>query len=188
MTGNTHSKGGICFALILLNLFIVKVIPAYNIAYKILLVIMFFAGSYIGSLFPDIDQKKSSISKMLPFLAKTFGAKCRHRGFTHSLLCLGIFSLILGIISFLSEFNIIVTSLSLGLICGYISHLILDLLTADGIEIFYPCKINFKLGSIKTGSKGEKFADKFINFLTIALIGVNLYLVIAPLFNKIVNI
>lgn len=185
MTGNTHSKGGICFALIVLNLFIVKVIPSYNVAYKVLLVIIFFAGSYIGSLFPDIDQKKSSISRMLPFLAKTFGAKCRHRGFTHSLLCLVIFSLILGIIAFLSEFNIIITSLFLGFISGYISHLILDLLTADGIEIFYPCKTNFKLGFIKTGSKGEKLTDKLINFLTIALIGINLYLLIAPLFSNI---
>lgn len=187
MTGSTHSKGGICFALILLNLFIVKIIPTYNFAYKILLVFFFFVGSYVGALFPDIDQKKSSISRALPFLAKTFGAKCRHRGFTHSLLCLGIFSLILFIISFLSEFNIIISSLCFGFVSGYISHLFLDLLTSDGIEIFYPCKTNFKLGFIKTGSKAEKFIDKFINFLTIALIGVNLYLLIAPIFQKLLG-
>lgn len=183
MTGDTHTRGGIFLALIFLNLFASKLLTSYNWIYSLLLIVLFFAASSFGALFPDIDQKKSSISRKLPFLANTFGAKCRHRGFTHSLLCLGIFSLILAILSWACSFDIIVVSTSIGFICGYMSHLLFDLFTDAGIELFYPNKTNFKLGTIKTGSKVEQYLDKSLGFINVCLLVYNLYL----LFNNTIS-
>lgn len=174
MTSKTHSKGGIFFALIILNFFITKFLTSYNIMYQALLLALFFYFSYVGSLFPDIDQKGSTISRQLPILAKTFGAKCRHRGFTHSLLFMSILTLILGIVLYLCDFNIILFTIAFGFIAGNISHLILDLLTEDGIELFFPCKINFKIGFINTGSKVEKFITVLLKYGCYILIGCNI--------------
>lgn len=63
---------------------------------------------------------------MYPFLSKHIGSKCRHRGFTHSLLCLSLIVLTLYIILNVSNFNIILLIISIGFIAGYISHLTLD--------------------------------------------------------------
>lgn len=177
MTRETHSTGGVCISLIMLNsIFTLFLIP-YDIAYKILLIALFFHFSYIGSLFPDIDQRKSSISQMYPFLSKHLGSKCRHRGFTHSLLCLALIILILYTILHVSNFNIIFLIIFIGFICGYISHLILDFFTAEGIELFFPWKANFKIAKIKTGSKIEKMINKLLKICNIFLIGYNIYLI-----------
>lgn len=176
MTGKTHSTGGYVSSLIALNFFIVNILKPYNIVYKIVLILIFFYAGHVGSLFPDIDQRKSDISKSHPIISKVFGTKFRHRGFTHSLLCLGIFALCFGLIIFITDYNIIATSIGLGFVVGYISHLFLDLLTENGIEIFYPCKINFKIATINTGSKVEKSFNKIMKFLIWVLIVYNILL------------
>ncbi len=43
------------------NLYLVK----YDIAYKIVLIIIYIYFAYLGSLFPDIDMRGSYISKNL---------------------------------------------------------------------------------------------------------------------------
>ena len=176
MTGKTHKSGGYLFALLTLNFFIVNFLSSYNIFYKVLLIFLYFYAAHIGSLFPDIDQRKSDISKSLPIISKLFGTKMRHRGFTHSLLFISILGLILGFIIFITDYNIIAISIAFGFLIGYISHLVLDLLTENGIEIFYPCKINFKLATINTGSKVEKFLNKTFKVLIWILIVYNILL------------
>lgn len=177
MTKETHSTGGVCISLIMLNSLITLFLLPYDIAYTILLIALFFHFSYIGSLFPDIDQRKSSISQMYPFISKHLGSRCRHRGFTHSLLCLSLIGLILYTIVHISNFNIIFLVISLGFVCGYVSHLFLDFLTSEGIELFFPWKANLKIAKIKTGSKLEKMINKFLKIVNIFLIGYNIYLI-----------
>ncbi|MGG5461424.1 metal-dependent hydrolase [Clostridium sp. B9] len=177
MTKETHSTGGVCIGLLTLNYLITEFLTPYNLAYKILLVALFFHFSYIGALFPDIDQRKSSISQMYPFLSKHFGSKCRHRGFTHSLLCVAIICSIFYTILYISDGNIILFSISFGFICGYISHLALDFITSEGIELLFPWKANFKIAKIKTGSKIEKFINKIIKIINIILVAYNIYLI-----------
>lgn len=92
---------------------------------------------YLGSL---LDP---SINKMLRFLglALILVGISRHRGFTHSLLGLVLFSTVVYIGT--SEFN--VHEAYVGFIVGYVSHLALDIITTQGIELLFPIKKNIKL-------------------------------------------
>lgn len=177
MTKETHSTGGVCISLLTLNYFITEFLTPYSLVYKVLLIALFFHFSYIGALFPDIDQRKSSISKMYPFLSKHLGSRCKHRGFTHSFLCLFIIFCISYEIIYISSGNIILISICSGFIFGYISHLVLDFLTIEGIELLFPWKTNFKIAKIKTGSKIEKFINKIIRIINIILIIQNVFLI-----------
>lgn len=178
MTKETHSSGGILLALIGLQYFLNTYLNDYNILYTIVLVGVYFYSSYIGSLLPDIDMRSSYISKRHPLLSKHFGRKCRHRGFTHSLLFLFILSKGCELLVLIGQHNIVFISVSTGFLLGYLSHLVLDILTKEGIELFFPCRINFKLLPIKTNSKPERYINSILNFLVMILILYNFYIIL----------
>lgn len=89
----------------------------------------------IGSLLPDIDNPESIIGTLFKRLSEKIYEKCNHRGLTHSLL-------------FAAPLMVIP---SLGI--GVLSHLVLDLLTNNGVQLMYPSKNRYVLfgGSLKTG-------------------------------------
>lgn len=103
----------------------------------------FLGGTILGSLLPDMDKKGSKITKM------GFRLRFEHRGLTHSLL--GLF-----LISFLALF-FTQLSFGLGIILGYTFHIIEDMMTNNGVSLFYPRKgkIRFPL-YLKTGGLAEK--------------------------------
>lgn len=170
MTKQTHSSGGFFIATFSIYPFIIRFIENYNLPYKLLLIFLYFHFADLGSAFPDIDLKSSYVSKRYPLLSKYFGKRFRHRGFTHSI----IFLLILGIgclfINYISQFNIVVHSITFGFYVGYGSHIILDLFNPQGVELFYPCKINFKLLNIKTNSTFEKIFNGILNLFSALLL------------------
>ena len=92
-----------------------------------------FAFAALGACLPDIDTEGSYIGRLFPFsryLEERFG----HRTVTHSLLglgALGLFSLPLWLL--LGHFQ-----WWLALQVGCLSHLILDMSTVEGIELFWP--------------------------------------------------
>jgi len=92
-----------------------------------------FAFSAVGSLLPDIDTPESLLGKLFPgsrYLSERFG----HRTITHSLFgaCFfGVLSLPLWLI--LGHFQ-----WWLSFLVGYLSHLLLDMATVEGIELFWP--------------------------------------------------
>ena len=43
---------------------------------------------------------------------------------------------------------------------GHFSHILLDLLTNQGVCLFYPSKRKIKLANFKTGGKGERFISQ----------------------------
>ena len=88
MTKETHSAGGYLFAALAFNEFSSKFLADYNLLYKLLLFIICFQSANLGALIPDLDTKKSYISKKWPYLSKFISKRCKHRGFTHSLLFL----------------------------------------------------------------------------------------------------
>ena len=133
-------------------------------------------GCVIGSLLPDIDQESNKLWDLLPvghflgsFLKNIFLA---HRTLSHS---------IIGIIAFYEAFNwllpkilnsnsIHIHAVFVALMVGYISHLVADSLTEEGIPLFFPFK--FKIGfppikalRIRTGS----FVEKYIFFPSILI-------------------
>ena len=76
----------------------------------------------------------------------------------------------------LTDNNIVFVCLGSGILIGSISHICLDLLTKEGVELFYPIRLNFSILAIKTNSKLEKIICKFLNLLAIFLLGYRFYM------------
>lgn len=102
-----------------------KVIAA-STAFVLQLSFPYVVGAWLFATLPDIDYK--------------FG----HRKFTHSLICLSIFSLL---------FWTIWKSLGICFIIGYGTHIIADSFTKMGVPLLYPMKKMYGLRIIRTGSE-----------------------------------
>lgn len=177
MTKETHSKGGYIVGLLLLpyiyNTFLVK----YNLSYRIVLLFIYAYFAHFGSLFSDIDMRGSYISKRFPIIYKIFGKRFRHRGFTHSLIFVGLIAFIGDSVIVSSNDNVVFTCIFSGLIAGVVSHIFLDLITKEGVELFYPVGINFSILPIKTSSRTERNISKALSLLVVFLIGYRFYLI-----------
>ncbi|AJF62409.1 MAG: Membrane-bound metal-dependent hydrolase [archaeon GW2011_AR20] len=113
-----------------------------------------------GSL-PDIDHTKSRIGRKLFIISWIINFFFGHRRLIHSIIFASILSLVIKMV--FNEYWI-------PFYIGYLSHLFLDVLTKQGLYIFYPS--NFKLdGFIKTNGLFEKV------FLFILFV-LNVYLII----------
>jgi membrane-bound metal-dependent hydrolase YbcI (DUF457 family) len=162
MQGKTHFSFGILAGLLY-----------YNYTGDNLLPIM--TGAVIGSLIPDIDNM-STISEFLPILHKPWRCIQRitnmllrkvkryrkrhkklfgilmtiddlfdHRGITHSLV-------VPSLMSVANHNNMIAT----GVVVGWISHLVADMLNDRGIPLFMPIiDYRFRIAGITTGKVGE---------------------------------
>lgn len=170
MTKQTHTSGGFLIAAFAIYPFIIKFIEIYSFPYQILLIFLYFHFADLGSAFPDIDLKNSYVSKRYPLLSKCFGKNFKHRGFTHSIVFLLLLGYACVCINYISQFNIVVHSITYGFYIGYGSHIILDLFNPQGVELFYPCKYNFKIFKIKTNSTMEKLFNGVLNILSSILI------------------
>jgi inner membrane protein len=84
----------------------------------------------------------SEASSLIPDLDLKFHIK--HRGITHSLLALLIVGLLVARL---------IPVLLAPILFGYASHLILDLLTVYGIELFYPYHRRIRLMTFRTGGR-----------------------------------
>ena len=135
MTGKTHQLAGVATGVI-----VSQFVP--TVKGKLL----FVAGCWFGSLIPDIDHANSKISRMTILLHYLF-AWCGHRTLTHSIVGVLLFSLIM--------IPLGVNTATIGLVIGYMSHLLMDSLTVAGIPLFYPHKKKYRLMRIRTGSEGE---------------------------------
>ena len=101
--------------------------------------ILFIILVLFAALLPDIDSPNSKLGSKVKIISLFF----KHRGILHSLLILPVISFILFYFNF-SRF-------SLPILIGYLSHLIGDSITKEGIMLFSPfSKFRIK-GFIKTG-------------------------------------
>lgn len=174
MTKETHIKGGYILALILLPFVTNDYLKDYDIIYRCILLLIYIYFAYLGSLSPDIDMRGSYISKRFPTIYKKLGNKFKHRGFTHSLVCVWLICSVCNILVSYTYENIVFICASYGFILGYISHICLDLITKEGVELFYPVTVNFSILPIKTSSKTERIICKVLNLLVLVLIGYNI--------------
>jgi inner membrane protein len=89
----------------------------------------------LGSLTPDIDNSKSWLGRIFPFISKPIENKFSHRTLTHSLLAIVfVFSIavIVKILFDTGNFN------PLAFAIGYTSHILIDCASVQGVKILYP--------------------------------------------------
>ncbi len=156
MTARTHDVAAITF----LGLVFVAS-PLQKISITTFLLCVLF--NQIGGVLPDIDQPTAPLWKNLP-ISRPIGRIVDktllggHRFITHSLLGLFIFSLLLSLLFGLFKstsinFNLVLVSFFI----GYLSHLVMDSFTKEGVPWLLPItkKIGFpplKKMRITTGS------------------------------------
>jgi len=125
-------------------------------------------GNIVGSLIPDMDQASNRLWDLLPagdHLAKVFRRIfLKHRTLTHSFLGIFlIYTILINILPKLLNPNFVdVSVVTAAMMIGYISHLVADSLTKDGLPLFFPIKWNigfppFRFLRITTGSWVENF-------------------------------
>ncbi|MFJ7953647.1 metal-dependent hydrolase [Lysinibacillus sp. NPDC096418] len=137
MLGNTHIVGGITASL---------AFAQTSNESPLLLV----GAGVVGALLPDICHSGSKIGRTFPISSKIVNRLFGHRSFTHSLLFLVLVALLMDAI-------VPYRSLTIGILLGMASHLILDMGTKKGIKLFFPIKISVRFPlTIKTGSSAEK--------------------------------
>ena len=119
--------------------------------------LLFLSVVIVSSLLPDIDTLHSFVGKRLPPLSFVIYLLFGHRRFFHSLICLGV-------VAFLISF--FHSTLALGFLIGYSSHLFLDALTPEGIWPLFPFHFKIK-GFIRTGSFFEHIFFVFLVFLVL---------------------
>ena len=96
---------------------------------------IFIASTIFGSLIPDIDYTKSTIGKIFRPISKYLNRRFGHRTITHSLLAMFGSFLLFAIIE--STFFDQTTTSKIYLL-GFFSHLVLDMMTVQGVPLFYP--------------------------------------------------
>ncbi|RPF52169.1 metal-dependent hydrolase [Aquisalibacillus elongatus] len=89
----------------------------------------YIAGAALGSVLPDLDKKDSFIGKRSFGLSRVVQLLFGHRGFTHSLFCWVLISIIC--LYYPSPFTY-------GLSIGYIGHIMGDFFSNRGVPLLYP--------------------------------------------------
>lgn len=138
MNGITHKIGGVCTGIV-----VATSIP--NLDMKSSCVIV--GASLIGSLIPDIDEPNSIVGKKVHLLSKGIKKILGHRGIIHTPFWLTINVLILYYLHLYFAPNWFdinyqefpwMLYVCIGFGSGYLSHLILDFITPQGIMLLYP--------------------------------------------------
>ncbi|MEA0565329.1 metal-dependent hydrolase [Lysinibacillus irui] len=150
MQGNTHIVGGITASL---------AFAQFSNDNPLVLV----GAGVIGALLPDICHRGSKIGRTFPIIAKLVNTVFGHRSFTHSLLFLLLVMLILHTL-------IPYRAISIGVIVGMASHIVLDMCTKKGVKLFFPASVSIRFPlTTKTGSKVEGIVLMLLSMLSIYL-------------------
>jgi inner membrane protein len=125
MSGANHIVGGTVFTGIFASFWNVNVFeqPQY----------LFFTAFF--AILPDVDHLKSPIGKLFYPVAKWLNLKYGHRTITHSLIC--YFSLF-GLVAAIENLSGGDGNISLIFGFAYFSHLLFDMLTKQGVPLFWP--------------------------------------------------
>jgi len=143
MTGKTHQIIGASASL-------TYYLSATTIAYNPATLGAVLVFGYIGSLLPDIDQSSGKLWNHLPFgktISKIPTKLLKHRNITHSLLGVALVSVGFYYLfrSFPDYWGINTNTVFICTMIAYLSHLIADMITVEGIPLFFPYKRFFGL-------------------------------------------
>ncbi|MFT4250494.1 MAG: metal-dependent hydrolase [Candidatus Woesearchaeota archaeon] len=140
MQGRTHLLFGLLLCVVWLEF-----VSSENALLSVLLILF-------ASVLPDIDEKTSLLGRRVPLLSYF----TKHRSFFHSIFFLVICIILL---SFLVSINHV-----LAFSAGFLSHLLLDMLTPMGVKPFWPSEVKLR-GFVRVGG----VLEKGIFFLFVAL-------------------
>ena len=104
-----------------------------------------------GAVLPDIDTGASFLGKKFKFISKLL----EHRTFTHSLL-----------------FCLISALVSPYLFLGVFSHIVMDMCTPKGVQLFFPLGNNVRFPLISYFFNTGSTAEKVLRYFLYAVIGV----------------
>lgn len=141
-------------------IYITHIFFALNVAFIMDMPDWAYLPVVLGSILPDIDHPKAVINRLLLF-PLYWGFK-GHRKITHSLLG---FIIMIAFVQFIAQLVNWPIEVGLYLGIGYISHIMLDMLTPLGCPVFYPYKKKYNILSIRTGSIGEYLICGFMMYL-----------------------
>lgn len=160
MTGRTHDLAG--FAALS---YIVAVNPPHEISLATAIVAL--GANFIGALAPDIDQPTADLWNRLPaggvigrVITPVLGG---HRLISHSFIGIAIFGFVLKV--FLSAAHtVLLVDMDIvwwAFMIGFISHLIIDMFSKEGVPWLFPLPLYFgipplKVLRMKTGGMIEK--------------------------------
>ena len=129
MTAPNHLVGGFTFTGIFGSLLGINILSDQRLLPIIL----------VACLLPDIDHTKSLIGKVFLPISRALNRRYGHRTITHSLVALVGLTVIISII----QTNFFPTiKIAQVFALAYGSHLLLDMVTVQGIPLFYPFKKN----------------------------------------------
>lgn len=174
MNYRAHKIGGTCSGIVASALLFADN-PTVTTFFSTILIIL---GANLGSIMPDIDKptskigRKAFIKPISIYIHKKFG----HRTITHSVLAslIGLYILIKSSYMFRDVFFYLYSNFVIGFSVGYMSHLLLDSLTTQGIPIFYPVdKTRYKFCNFKT----RKHED-IVSALCLTTTGFLLYIIL----------
>lgn len=167
MTARTHDLA----AFTALNLVIVTFpVPQMSLSTAL----ASFGMCFLGGLAPDLDNSTSQFWKKVPagsILGKIVDPLFAHRHISHSILGAIIFGLILKYI--LNGTTVVWFAFMI----GYISHLIMDTLTTEGVPWLFPLPFHigfppYKQYRVKTG----QFVEKLVIFPLLLIVNAYLFL------------
>jgi len=164
MTYQTHSIFGILTMLVITK----SIGSFFAIDLLSLEALLLYPAVIVGALLPDIDIENSKISSNLKPIAKIINwLGFKHRGLTHSLLG----GIILNLPFYaLYRYDLIPKIIFTGLVIGYLSHLLADMLNPTGVPLFYPFRKKFSIFIIPTSSKAEAVFKAGITIAVIVLL------------------
>lgn len=135
MTGKTHAAAGL----------LVGTAVAIHFELDIFETVTSMVIAGLASIFPDICHTQSKIGRKVRLLSWIIKRLFGHRTLTHSLLFIGIIYGLLYSIQTPIYYMI-------SIICGMLSHIILDMLTPRGVHLLFPLPIRVRFPvQFKTG-------------------------------------
>lgn len=139
-------------------------------------------GSIVACLLPDIDHPKSWLGQKLKWFSIPISKLFGHRGFTHSVLAIIIFSIFLHLC--FSFYNLLPIDIVQIMIISYISHIMADMLTPFGVPLFWPILFRFRIPIINTNK--NKINEQI--FCLMMFIWSILYPINFPIFEYLIKI
>lgn len=137
--------------------FTVVCLLVYLNYYSVQNMLLFFSIALFTTLFVDIDEPESALGRIFWPFSKFTNFVFGHRGLLHSILVPVFFYCIFAFF--------LLHEVAYAITLGYVSHLIMDMITPAGIFPLYPLKWRIH-GPVKTGS----FFEYFLTFTFMAII------------------